>query len=179
MAEGLPSGNLSPMVPPLSNAGSPSGPVWDMLLAGLVATNKPPCAGAAPAMEGLPGLPIPGAAAEADALLPPLPPLSAPAAEVCWVPCTLEQAGHLCLPSVHSPARDAQLSSGVCCMQASACACLPAAGNRMLEACAGTGLVQATTSQPLLLRAAFALDVKQYPITQGITSPRPTLACRS
>ena len=82
MPEVLPSGNLSPMVPPLSNAGSPSGPVWDMLLAGLLAANKPPCAGVAPAMEGLPGLPMPGAAPEADALLPPLPPLSAPAAEV-------------------------------------------------------------------------------------------------
>ena len=84
MPEGLPSGNLSPMMPSLSNAGSPSGPVWDMLLAGVLAANKTPCNGVAPAVEGLPGLPIPGAAAEADALLPPLPPLSAPAAEVGW-----------------------------------------------------------------------------------------------
>ena len=113
MPEGPPSATLSPMVSSLSTAGSPSGPVWDMLLAGLLAANKPHCAGVAAAMEGLPGLPIPGAAAEADALLPPLPPLSAPAAEVGWCagcPVLWSRLGTSAgCPSTHS-VRNAQLA---------------------------------------------------------------------
>ena len=84
--EGLLSGVTSPEVPSINSTNSASGHMWDMLLAGALAANKPlsvgPPPAGAPASRAPPILPSPGTAAEADALLPPLPALSAPAAEV-------------------------------------------------------------------------------------------------
>lgn len=66
---------------------------------------------------------------------------------MCWVPCALEQAGHVrWRTEPETPARDAQLSSWVSCMQPSACS--HAARTTPADACDGISLVQATPAGP-------------------------------